>query len=395
MRTIVVMFFFCLSLAPPLSAQNESGTSQPREQKFSAVNPVFFNYREDDVFILPPEKFEYGNHIIPPDPVTYPWEARLENGMPNVVKTPDGHFTIYVKKGSTIRISFLGLESHILTANIAGNFDIVLKDNSKVVIASGVQLDVKNSTLGADSSSVITGDGTLDLAGMTVNSVLDHLNNLSTSSGVSTITSSSTIKNSVTVADGTTLNFAGGSIGNAAYVNGTLNITQDTLSPTVVFDENGGTLDINNGKTLTITKNITVNGNDVLKGTGTLFLDGNSSGIFAMNSAFGGTIKIGSGTAYIQTNASIGAIGFADNTGGILDIADNNILTVGTIVTDGMNKITGNGTLNLTGQGSSFKAPIDNLGTLMVSNGGTAEFYNNINYNETQQRSDYPQSWGK
>lgn len=96
MRTIVVMFFFCLSLAPPLSAQNESGTSQPREQKFSAVNPVFFNYREDDVFILPPEKFEYGNHIIPPDPVTYPWEARLENGMPNVVKTPDGHFTIYI-----------------------------------------------------------------------------------------------------------------------------------------------------------------------------------------------------------------------------------------------------------------------------------------------------------
>lgn len=284
----------------------------------------------------------------------------------------DGLTNLNLEKGATAYIN----QSTKVGTNGVG---LVLKDNSKVVIASGVQLDVKNSTLGADSSSVITGDGTLDLAGMTVNSVLDHLNNLSTSSGVSTITSSSTIKNSVTVADGTTLNFAGGSIGNAAYVNGTLNITQDTLSPTVVFDENGGTLDINNGKTLTITKNITVNGNDVLKGTGTLFLDGNSSGIFAMNSAFGGTIKIGSGTAYIQTNASIGAIGFADNTGGILDIADNNILTVGTIVTDGMNKITGNGTLNLTGQGSSFKAPIDNLGTLMVSNGGTAEFYNNIN----------------
>ncbi len=261
----------------------------------------------------------------------------------------------------------------------SGGAGLVMNDNAKVVIASGAELSVKNSTLGKDASSVITGDGTLDLTGVTVNSILDNLNNLSTSGGVSTTTSASTISNSVTIADGTTLNFAGGSVNNATYVNGTLNITDNTKLFEIIFDENGGTLGINDGTILTVNKNITLKSNDVLTGTGTLFLDGSSSGVFAMNTAFDGTIKIGSGTAYIQTNAAIGAIGFADNTGGVLDIADNNILTVGTIVTDGVNKITGNGTLNLTGQGSSFKAPIDNLGTLMVSNGGTAEFYNNIN----------------
>lgn len=41
-----------------------------------------------------------------------------------------------------------------------------------------------------------------------------------------------------------------------------------------------------------------------------------------MNTAFDGRIRIGTGTAYIQTNAQIGAIDFANGNGGVLDIAD-------------------------------------------------------------------------
>lgn len=259
----------------------------------------------------------------------------------------------------------------------SSNGGLTLADNSRLVIGNGAELTV-SSNLGSSASSVITGDGTLNLTGtVTVGGVLDNLNNLLVSSGTATTTLASNIAGSITVSDNATLNFAGGSAGSAA-VNGTLNITADTTLPTVVFDSNGGTLGINEGVILTVTNNITVNAGDKLSGLGTLYLGGNSSGIFAMNTGFNGRIRIGTGTAYIQTNASIGAIDFADGNGGVLDIADGKILTVGTITTSGINKITGNGTLNLTEEGSVFGAPIDNLGTLMVS-GGTAAFYNNIN----------------
>lgn len=103
MKKQIIMFTSVLLFGLPISAQGKlnvpqarAGTASPREQKFSAVNPVFFNYHESDVSILSPLKYENGRHIIPPDPITYPWEARLENGMPNVVKDADGHFTIYI-----------------------------------------------------------------------------------------------------------------------------------------------------------------------------------------------------------------------------------------------------------------------------------------------------------
>lgn len=76
-------------------------------------------------------------------------EEKTSNGT---ITDINGHFTIYVKKGSTIRISFLGLESHILTANIAGNFDIVLKDNSnelKQVVVTGYGKTTKDRVTGS------------------------------------------------------------------------------------------------------------------------------------------------------------------------------------------------------------------------------------------------------
>ena len=272
-----------------------------------------------------------------------------------------------------------GATAYINTSTQVGNGGngLTLSDNSQLVIGDGAILTVSGN-LGSDASSVITGDGTLNLSGtVAVKGVLDNLNHLLVSGGAATTENASNISGSITVSDGATLNFNGGSAGQA-IVNGTLNITAATTLPTVMFDQTGGALGINEGVILTVTNNITVKANDVLSGTGTLYLGGNSSGIFAMNTAFDGRIRIGTGTAYIQTNAQIGAIDFANGNGGVLDIADGKTLTVGSIITEGTNKITGNGTLNLNGNGSSFKAPIDNLGTLKVS-GGTADFYNNIN----------------
>ena len=264
------------------------------------------------------------------------------------------------------------------TTQVGNGAGLILLDNSKLVIGSEATLKVIGSYLGADQSSVISGEGTLDLINTTVNSALIDLNNLTVSSGASKTTQISNLKGNIFVADNATLDFAGGSA-NQVSIEGTLTVSEDALMPTITFGENGGTLEIDDAKTVTVTNNITVKSNDTLSGTGTLFLDGHSSGFFGMNTAFDkGTIKIGLGTAYIQTDASIGSIGFANAQGGVLDIADGKTLKVGKIETDGNNKISGNGTLNLTDRGSSFKAPIDHLGTLKIS-GGTAEFYNNIN----------------
>ena len=279
-------------------------------------------------------------------------------------------------KGLTVQN---GATAYINTSTQVGDAGkgLILADNSRLVIGNGAALTV-SSNLGSSAFSVITGDGTLNLSGtVAVKGVLDNLNYLRVSSGAGATEHASNIKGSITVEDGATLNFNGGSAGQAV-VNGTLNVTADATLPTVTFDQNGGTLGINERVILTVTNNITVKANDVLSGTGTLYLGGNSSGAFAMDTAFDGRIRIGTGTAYIQTNAQIGSIDFAGGNGGVLNIADGKTLTVGSIMTEGTNKITGNGTLNLNGDGSSFKAPIDNLGTLMVS-GGTADFYNNIN----------------
>jgi|GEM_PF-1371109 len=63
---------------------------------YSAINPALFSYCADDVHVRPPEKFNKGKHLWNPDPQKYPWEDRLENGMPNVIKNPDGGLTLYL-----------------------------------------------------------------------------------------------------------------------------------------------------------------------------------------------------------------------------------------------------------------------------------------------------------
>lgn len=85
--TLLILYLYS-GLLVPVYSQNE--------QKYSAVNPALFLYTVDDVYIKPLEKYDNGKNIIKPDPAAYPWEARLENGMPNVVRDQNGNLSIYI-----------------------------------------------------------------------------------------------------------------------------------------------------------------------------------------------------------------------------------------------------------------------------------------------------------
>lgn len=61
---------------------------------FSAVNPALFSYSTDDVYIQQPQKYNNGKQLISPNPQLYPWEAKLENGMPNALVDPNGNLSI-------------------------------------------------------------------------------------------------------------------------------------------------------------------------------------------------------------------------------------------------------------------------------------------------------------
>lgn len=66
-----------------------------QDRHYSSVNPVLFSYTTKDVFINSPIKYNNGKQLWSPDPVKYPWEERLENGMPNVLIDPQGNISVY------------------------------------------------------------------------------------------------------------------------------------------------------------------------------------------------------------------------------------------------------------------------------------------------------------
>lgn len=88
MKKIVLSILLLIAAIPSLFAQ--------AVQNFSALNPAIFLYTPRDVYVKSPTKYQNGKHIISPDPTQYPWEAQLENGMPNVIKTTDSDVSIYI-----------------------------------------------------------------------------------------------------------------------------------------------------------------------------------------------------------------------------------------------------------------------------------------------------------
>lgn len=71
---LFILFIFFGSLCYSQSAE-----------RYSAVNPLIFNYNRDDIMVVAPIKYNNGSNIIVPQPHNYPWEAKLENVMPNVI----------------------------------------------------------------------------------------------------------------------------------------------------------------------------------------------------------------------------------------------------------------------------------------------------------------------
>mgnify|MGYP004444746015 FL=1 len=89
MRTIsLYLTVLCGVIFSPLYGQ--------RSVKYSSVNPAMTIYSSNDVFLACPTKYKNGENIIKPNPSLYPVEGRLENGMPNVIVSPEGNVSIYV-----------------------------------------------------------------------------------------------------------------------------------------------------------------------------------------------------------------------------------------------------------------------------------------------------------
>ena len=66
-----------------------------QDRNFAAINPALFSYSTEDVYINPPLKYNGGSHLLSPDPKRYPWEERLENGMPNAMVDGAGNVSVY------------------------------------------------------------------------------------------------------------------------------------------------------------------------------------------------------------------------------------------------------------------------------------------------------------
>lgn len=107
-RCLVIQSTFCFAVLsamaqkpslveePDSLSRKSSDYAEAYSVKYSAVNPALFLYNSDDVHINSPSKFENGKNVINPNPVTFPWEGRLENGMPNVIVSEYGDLSIYL-----------------------------------------------------------------------------------------------------------------------------------------------------------------------------------------------------------------------------------------------------------------------------------------------------------
>lgn len=147
-------------------------------------------------------------------------------------------------------------------------------------------------------------------------------------------------------------------------------------------DVSKGSINIAAGGTLALDANgadvsSIIHGTGSIGGKGTLRLENNTSVSFGGNDKIKdlGTLEIGNGTATISGKITIGNVKFYQETG-TLDISDGKTLSLKTITTNKSNKVTGKGTLQLTGsEKSTFGGLVSALGTLEFANGGV-EFSN-------------------
>lgn len=89
MKYLLSLFLFLVSFVL-------SNAQETYNVRYSAVNPALFLYQDGDVFVNSPQKYNNGNQLVIPSPIAYPWEAHLENGMPNVFVDPNKNVSVYI-----------------------------------------------------------------------------------------------------------------------------------------------------------------------------------------------------------------------------------------------------------------------------------------------------------
>ena len=303
-----------------------------------------------------------------------------------------GSGTLRLTKGGTLSVLGTGtfaansVKTNVLSlsngakATFAGNNALKQLDlaaNSAVSINSGATLTLAQDAVGS-AQSVFTGAGTLALnkSGMTVNSKLSDLGGLSV---LQSATLSGTAQvGSITAANGVTLTVDAAAQANTVSIASGAGLVQnaDMTVGTLSFGANSGsTLTVK--KTLNITQKIDTASN-TLNGTGTINLSGGANGSFATGNSFaGGSLRIGAGTASFTGNTTMASVDFTGDDGR-LNIESGNTLTLAKIATKASNTVTGEGTLRLSGTGSTFNAPIASLGEINIA-GGSASFNKNAN----------------
>ena len=278
---------------------------------------------------------------------------------------------------NSVKTNVLSL-SNGAKATFAGNNALKQLDlaaNSAVSINSGAALTLAQDAVGS-AQSVFTGVGSLALnkSGMTVNSKLSDLGGLSV---LQSATLSGTAQvGTITAANGATLTVDAAAQANTVSIASGAGLIQnaDMTVGTLSFGANSGSrLTVN--KTLNITQKIDTASN-TLNGTGTINLSGGANGSFATGNSFtGGSLRIGSGTASFTGNTTMASVDFSGDDGR-LNIESENTLTLAKIATKASNTVTGEGTLRLSGTGSTFNAPIASLGEINIA-GGSASFNKN------------------
>lgn len=255
--------------------------------------------------------------------------------------------------------------------------NLAMNGTAAAVINGGATLTLAQDAVGS-AQSVFTGAGTLALnkSGMTVNSKLFDLGGLSV---LQSATLSGTAQvGSITAANGATLTVDAAAQANTVSIASGAVLVQnaDMTVGTLSFGANSGsTLTVN--KTLNITQKIDTASN-TLNGMGTINLSGGANGSFATGNSFaGGSLRIGSGTASFTGNTTMASVDFSGDDGR-LNIESGNTLTLAKIATKASNTVTGEGTLRLSGTGSTFNAPIASLGEINIA-GGSASFNKNAN----------------
>lgn len=306
--------------------------------------------------------------------------ANITTGSNNVISgeklalTGTGTFVKDSVKTNVLSLSS-GAKATFAGDNALKQLDLAA--NSAVSINSGAMLTLAQDAVGS-AQSVFTGAGTLALnkSGMTVNSKLSDLGGLSV---LQSATLSGTAQvGTITAANGATLTVDAAAQANTVSIASGAGLIQnaDMTVGTLSFGANSGsTLTVN--KTLNITQKIDTASN-TLNGTGTINLSGGANGSFATGNSFaGGSLRIGSGTASFTGNTTMASVDFSGDDGR-LNIESGNTLTLAKIATKASNTVTGEGTLRLSGTGSTFNAPIASLGEINIA-GGSASFNKNAN----------------